>query len=76
MKLTQMGVQRAMQFSGVLILVGLLTEIVTLVWEKPLAFLVFVGIGGGLVIAGILVYLYSLVAGGSGTVGSTRPTAD
>jgi hypothetical protein len=76
MKLSHMGVQRAMQSSGVLILVGLLTEIVTLVWEKPLAFLVFAGIGGGLVIAGILVYLYSLVAGGSGTSASTHPSRD
>jgi hypothetical protein len=73
MKLTGMGVQRALQFSGVLILVGLLTEIVTLVWEKPLAFLVFVGLGGGLVIAGILVYLYSLVAAASGTTPATHP---
>lgn len=71
-----MGVQRALQVSGVLILLGLLTEIVTLVWEKPLAFLVFVGIGGGLVIAGILVYLYSLVAAGSETSAATHPGQD
>jgi len=53
---------RALRIAGVLLVVGLGVDIVSLVWEKPLAFLLFAGVGCALTLIGILVYLYSLVA--------------
>jgi hypothetical protein len=54
--------ERQLQFSSVLIILGLLVEAVCLYWKGPLAFLAFLGLGGLLLFAGIAVYLYSLVS--------------
>jgi hypothetical protein len=54
--------ERRLQISGVLIILGLLVEALCLAWRGPLAFLVFLGLGGLLLFAGIIVYLYSLVS--------------
>lgn len=54
-------IERALRLSGILLILGIATEIVSLVWEQPLAFLLFVGVGGFLTIAGIVFYLYSLL---------------
>jgi len=54
--------ERRLQISGVLIILGLLVEALCLAWRGPLAFLVFLGLGGLLLFAGIVVYLYSLVS--------------
>jgi hypothetical protein len=62
MKIASMGIQRSLRFSGVLLILGLAVELISLVWEKPLAFLLFAFIGGALFLAGILLYLYSLVS--------------
>lgn len=51
----------ALRISGVLLILGILVEIVSLMWEKPLAFLLFVGVGGLLTASGLAVYLYSLL---------------
>jgi heme A synthase len=73
----QIRVQRSLRVSGVLITIGLLTDIVTLVWEKPLAFLLFAGAGGGLVLVGIVLYLYSLIAAAAAPASaSTGNSAD
>lgn len=53
--------ERRLQFSGILLILGLLVEALCLAWKGPLAFLVFAGLGGLLLIAGIVVYLFSLV---------------
>jgi hypothetical protein len=55
-------IERRLQFSAVLIILGLLVEALCLAWRGPLAFLVFLGLGGMLLFAGIVVYLYSLVS--------------
>jgi predicted membrane channel-forming protein YqfA (hemolysin III family) len=51
-----------LRISGVLIFIGLLIEVLTLTWNDPIAFLVFLGIGGLLMIIGVLFYLFSLVS--------------
>lgn len=51
-----------LRIAGVLIFIGLLIEAFTLTWNNPIAFLVFLGIGGLLIGVGILFYLLSLVS--------------
>ena len=55
-------VERRLQISGVLIILGLLVEALCLAWRGPLAFLVFLGLGGFLLFAGIVLFLFSLVS--------------
>jgi hypothetical protein len=55
-------VERRLQFSAVLIILGLLVEALCLAWRGPLAFLVFLGLGGILLFAGIVLFLFSLVS--------------
>jgi hypothetical protein len=61
MKAGESLVQRKLRLAGALLVLGLLAEIVSLVWEKPLAFILFVGVGGTLTLIGLILYLYSLV---------------
>lgn len=56
------GMLRRLRLAGSLVSAGLLIESVTLAWPHPTAFLVFVGIGGTLVISGIALYLWSLTS--------------
>ena len=56
------GIARSLRVSGVLLILGLGTELISLLWEKPLAFLLFAFVGGALFLAGIFLYLYSLVS--------------
>lgn len=58
--MTQM--ERQLRTSGVLIVLGLLVEALSLIRIHPLAFLGFMFIGGGLLAIGIVIYLYSLVS--------------
>jgi hypothetical protein len=57
----EIQIERALRISGILLILGIAVEIISLLWEKPLAFLLFVGIGGALTFVGIVVYLYSLL---------------
>jgi hypothetical protein len=51
-----------LRIAGVLILIGLLIEGLTLTWNNPIAFLVFLGMGGLLIFVGLVFYLISLVS--------------
>jgi predicted membrane channel-forming protein YqfA (hemolysin III family) len=51
-----------LRISGALISLGLLIEVFTLSWNNPVAFLVFLGIGGLFLAVGIVFYLLSLVS--------------
>jgi hypothetical protein len=53
--------ERRLQFAGSLLILALLVEALTVLWTRPVAFVVFVGLSGVLFAAGILLYLYSLV---------------
>ncbi len=61
MKLPAIGIQRYLQASSALIILGLSVEIVTLLWFHPLSFVLFLFIGVILIGFGIVVYLLSLV---------------
>lgn len=56
-----MQIEKALRISGILLILGIVVEVVSLIWEKPLAFLLFAGVGGSLTLLGILLYLYSLL---------------
>jgi hypothetical protein len=54
-------IEQRLQVSGTLILTGLLVEAICLLWSRPIAFVVFVSLGGLLIGGGVLLFLYSLV---------------
>lgn len=54
--------ERRLQFSGVILILSLLVEALTFLGHGPISFILFVGLGGILFAAGILLFLYSLVA--------------
>ena len=62
MMLAKNPFERQLQLAGVFLILGLLVEAFCLVWKGPLAFLLFLGLGGILLFAGIVVYLFSLVS--------------
>jgi hypothetical protein len=53
---------KRLQIAGILLILGLVIEAVCLLWARPIAFVLFVAIGGLLLFAGIAVYLFSLVS--------------
>ena len=55
-------VEKRLRISGILILAGLIVELVTFFWFHPTAFLFFLLLGGSLLFAGILLYLYTLLS--------------
>ena len=61
MKDRTVGIQRFLKVSSGLIILGLLVEIVTLLWFHPLSFVLFAFVSATLIGLGILVYLTSLV---------------
>jgi len=54
--------EKRRQVAGVFIVLGLVVEALCLIWSTPIAFVIFVAIGGLLMFAGIVLYLYSLVS--------------
>ncbi len=54
--------EKRMRFAGICLAVGLLIEALCLIWATPIAFIVFVAIGGLLMFIGLAVYLYSVVS--------------
>jgi hypothetical protein len=61
MKLSSIGIRRLLQASSALVILGLLLEIVSLLWFHPLSFVLFAFVAVTLIGLGILVYLLSLV---------------
>jgi hypothetical protein len=61
MKQGEIGINRLLQVSSALVIVGLLLEIVSLLWFHPLSFVLFAFVAASLIGLGILVYLASLV---------------
>ena len=54
--------ERRLRISGACLMLGLATEGICLLWARPLAFIVLVGVGGLLCAVGITTYLLSLVS--------------
>jgi hypothetical protein len=61
MKLLSIGMPRVLRLSGVLLILGLAIEAVSLLFNHPLSFMGFIIVGGGLLGIGVLLYLISLV---------------
>jgi len=55
-------IHRRLRVSGVLIILGLAVELLSLIRIHPLAFMGFLLVGGGLLAAGVVLYLISLVS--------------
>jgi len=53
---------RRLRRAGLLVALGLIVETVTLFWPHPTAFLVFLFLGGLLVAAGVLLYLFAIIS--------------
>jgi predicted membrane channel-forming protein YqfA (hemolysin III family) len=51
---------RRLKLAGLLVGLGLLIEAATLFWRHPTAFLAFLFLGGLLVGAGVVVYLFTI----------------
>jgi len=54
-------VSKRLRIAGVLIVLGLIVEAVSLIWNHPLSFVAFLGVGGLLLFLGVVVYLTALV---------------
>ena len=61
MKMSELGIRRLLQISSGLVIVGLLLEIVSLLWFHPLSFVLFAFLAAVLIGLGVLVFLVSLV---------------
>ena len=53
--------QSRLRLAGLLLIVGLLVQVVTLYWSNPTAFIAFAVFGMGLVGLGMLVTLHAIV---------------
>lgn len=54
--------QKRLQISGILAMIGLLIEGVCLLWARPISFVIFVAVGGLLIFCGVIFFLFSLVS--------------
>lgn len=61
MKMSELRIRRLLQISSGLVIVGLLLEIVSLLWFHPLSFVLFAFLAAVLIGLGILVFLVFLV---------------
>jgi len=62
MMLSTNPLEKRLQFAGLFLALGLLIEGLCLVWSTPIAFVIFVAIGGSFMFIGVATYLYSLVS--------------
>ena len=56
--------ERRLQYSGILVILGLVVEVLCLLWTRPIAFVVFLGGGGFFIGLGVLAYLFAAVSSG------------
>jgi hypothetical protein len=55
-------ISKKLRISGILIILGLLVEALSLLWNHPLSFIAFVGVGGLAIFIGIVTYLLALIS--------------
>ena len=58
-------IEKRLRLAGALIASGLAVEGVSLAWTHPLSFIVFLGVGGILLGAGLSIFLFTLIRQGS-----------
>lgn len=51
-----------LRISGILLMLGLIVEALTLCWNTAASFMTFMIVGGTLILGGVLTYLYSVVS--------------
>ena len=56
------NLQRRLRTAARLLMVGMGVEAITLLWADPTSFLLFLGVGGVLVVAGVVTYLKAIVS--------------
>lgn len=54
--------ERSLQKAGILLLFGILVETFCIFWTRPIAFIVFVGIGALSLLSGVAYYLRAVLA--------------
>jgi hypothetical protein len=55
-------ISKRLRMAGAFIIAGVLVEGLSLIWNHPLSFLAFIGIGGLVMFLGIVIYLAALVS--------------
>jgi len=60
--LTVNQLEKRRRVAGVFIVLGLVIEALCLIWSTPIAFVIFVTIGGLLMFVGMVLFLHSLVS--------------
>jgi predicted membrane channel-forming protein YqfA (hemolysin III family) len=58
---------KSLKVAAILLVTGLAIEALTLLWNHPLAFVSFIVPGGVLILAGVLIYVWSLLSRGAAT---------
>jgi uncharacterized membrane protein len=56
------AIERKIRWSGLLVCIGLIVQLVTMAWAHPLSFMAFLTFGAPLMLAGVGLFLYSLVS--------------
>jgi hypothetical protein len=57
-------ITKRVRIAGIFILLGLVVESLSLMWNHPLSFITFLAVGGLLLAAGVVVYLLMLLFAG------------
>lgn len=55
-------ISKKLRLAGIFIILGLIVEGLSLLWNHPLSFLAFLCIGGIFLLLGIVIYLLALVS--------------
>jgi len=61
--MTSSGLERPLRVSAFLVAIGLIVQLASFTWNHPLAFILFGVGGGGLMAAGLGVFLFAAVRG-------------
>lgn len=56
------SLERRLRLSGLLLILGLLTEAICLLWARPISFVMLVAVGGALLLVGVALFLISIVS--------------
>ena len=54
--------ERRLRQSGTMVAIGLIVELISLLWNNPTSFLLFLGVGALLIAAGIVFYFISIAS--------------
>jgi energy-converting hydrogenase Eha subunit E len=60
-------IRRQLRLSGLLIMVGVAVEGITLLWNHPLSFVAFIAVSGISISAGVVLFLLALVSSKAGS---------